>query len=96
METSFGDVWIRDRVTIKWKTCGTISNVERDGGYGGPKWNVMWCERNDMRYLILQNTWNAIGLNEKLQATVTIRKETWYVEKEAERRCASHNSILRI
>ena len=20
-------------------------------GYGGPKWNVMWCERDDTRYV---------------------------------------------
>lgn len=27
---------------------GAISNVECNGG---PKWNVMWCERDDMRYV---------------------------------------------
>lgn len=24
---------------------------EAQWGYGGPKWNVMWCERDDTRYV---------------------------------------------
>lgn len=37
-----------DKMKDPWryyKQCGTRR------GYGGPKWNVMWCERDDMRYV---------------------------------------------
>lgn len=71
---------------------GAISNVERNGVMGDR--NGTWCgAKETIRGTLQQNTWDAIGLNEKLQAIVAIRKETWNASIEVEYHYVLYNSI---